>query len=677
MRKLGVVDGGPGGAVETAVAAAQAAGVTVREIATLAEAEEVVRLYSSIWGRAENPPMTLELLRAFTKAGNYVGGAYAGDRLVGACVGFFHAPADDALHSHIAGVANEMTGRHVGFALKLHQRAWALGDGGVSEIAWTFDPLVSRNAYFNIAKLAGEPVEYLPNFYGAMPDAINGYDDSDRLLVRWRLRDPAVVAACAGQTRQFLVRDELDRGATVGLALDETGAPVPGQLDGRTVLVAVPRDISLMRTGDRALAGRWRVALREALTALVADGGMDRRLRPIGLVRRTEERMKLAGVELRRISMPLVSPFRTSFGTQTTRDVMLLRVVTDEAEGWGECVAMSDPLYSSEYVDAAADVLRRFLLPGLAAVRGLEAPMVAGALARFKGHRMAKAALEMGVLDAELRATNRSFARELGAVRERVPCGVSVGIMDSVPALLDAVDGYLAEGYLRIKLKIEPGWDVEPVRAVRERFGDDVLLQVDANTAYTLADARHLARLDPFNLLLIEQPLDEEDILGHADLARHITTPICLDESILSAQSAAAAIRLGACQVVNIKPGRVGGYLEARRIHDVCAAHGIPVWCGGMLETGPPVAAANVALAALPGFTLPGDTSASDRYYRVDVTEPFVLDDGHLAVPDGPGLRGGPVGGRARHRHHSDRVARVLSCRSQPAACQIWSTPTK
>ena len=214
--------------------------------------------------------------------------------------------------------------------------------------------------------------------------------------------------------------------------------------------------------------------------------------------------------------------------------------------------------------------------------------------------------------------------------------------MDDISALLDAVGGYIAEGYVRIKLKIEPGWDVDPVRAVRERFGDEVLLQVDANTAYTLADARHLARLDPFDLLLIEQPLEEEDVLGHADLARQIQTPVCLDESIVSAQSAAAAIRLGACQIVNIKPGRVGGYLEARRIHDVCVAHGVPVWCGGMLETGLG-RAANVALAALPGFTLPGDTSASGRYYRTDVTEPFVLDDGHLTVPTGPGLGVAPL----------------------------------
>ena len=347
--------------------------------------------------------------------------------------------------------------------------------------------------------------------------------------------------------------------------------------------------------------------------------------------------MKLTGVELRRIKMPLVAPFRTSFGVETDRDVLLLRAVTDEAEGWAECVAMADPLYSPEYVEAVADVLRRFLVPELLAAPRLDAVLVAPLLHKFKGHRMAKAALETAVLDAELRAGGRSFARELGAVHDRVPCGVSVGIMDSIPELLDAVGGYLDQGYLRIKLKIEPGWDVAPVRAVRERFGDDVLLQVDANTAYTLGDAAQLAGLDPFGLLLIEQPLDEEDVHGHAELAKLVRTPICLDESIVSARAAADAIRLGACRIVNIKPGRVGGYLEARRIHDVCQANGVAVWAGGMLETGLG-RAANVALAALPGFTLPGDTSASDRYYRTDITEPFVLQDGHLPVPTGPGL---------------------------------------
>jgi o-succinylbenzoate synthase len=247
-------------------------------------------------------------------------------------------------------------------------------------------------------------------------------------------------------------------------------------------------------------------------------------------------------------------------------------------------------------------------------------------------------------MDAELRSQGVSFADALGAVHDHVPSGVSVGIMDSVPELLDTVRGYLAEGYVRIKLKIEPGWDVEPLRAVRETFGEDLLLQVDANAAYSLADAAHLVRLDEFALLLIEQPLGEEDILGHADLARRLRTPLCLDESIVSASSAAAAIRLGACSVINIKAGRVGGYLEARRIHDVCHAHGVAVWCGGMLETGLG-RAANVALAALPGFTLPGDVSASSRYFATDLTEPFTLRDGGLDVPRGAGLGVEPLTG--------------------------------
>jgi predicted GNAT superfamily acetyltransferase len=259
-------------AVQVSDSAALAAGVSVREVTDLHELQDVVRLYAAIWGRTDNPPVTLELLRAFTKAGNYVGGAFEGPRLVGACVGFFHAPTEDTLHSHIAGVAPGLSGRHVGFALKLHQRAWAMLRG-VSEIAWTFDPLVSRNAYFNLTKLAATPVEYLANFYGPMLDSINGLDDSDRLLVSWRLRDAGVAAACAGRSRQRLVADELAHGATVGLRIDERGAPERGRLHGATVLVAVPPDVEALRSSDPALAGEWRLAVREALAGLVADGG--------------------------------------------------------------------------------------------------------------------------------------------------------------------------------------------------------------------------------------------------------------------------------------------------------------------------------------------------------------------------------------------------------------------
>jgi O-succinylbenzoate synthase len=342
-------------------------------------------------------------------------------------------------------------------------------------------------------------------------------------------------------------------------------------------------------------------------------------------------------VELVRIEIPLVTPFRTSFGSQSSRDVLLVRVVTPGAEGWGECVAMRDPLYSTEFVSSAELVMREHLLPRLLGTAPLAAEDVAAALAPIKGHRMAKAALELAWLDAQLREAGTPLARYLGATRDAVDCGVSVGIMEAIPALLDAVEVYLAQGYRRIKLKIEPGWDVEPVRAVRERFGAGLLLQVDANTAYTLADAQHLARLDEFDLLLIEQPLDEELVAANAELAKVVRTPICLDESIVSAQVAVEAIDMGACSIINIKAGRVGGYLEARRIHDLCAERGVPVWCGGMLETGIG-RAANVALAALPNFTLPGDTSASDRYFREDITPPFVLEDGRLRVPTGPGL---------------------------------------
>jgi o-succinylbenzoate synthase len=351
--------------------------------------------------------------------------------------------------------------------------------------------------------------------------------------------------------------------------------------------------------------------------------------------------MKIEAVDLRRIGIPMIAPFRVSFGVEHQRDILLVRVVAGDVEGWGECVAMSRPLYSAEYTDGAEDVIRRHLLPRLFAAGEVAADRVGEILRPIHGHPMAKAALEMAVLDAELRGTGVSLAEHLGAVRAEVDCGVSVGIYEDPAELVEVVDGYLSEGYRRIKLKIEPGHDVESVRAVRERF-PTILLQVDANTAYTLADAPRLAKLDEFDLLLIEQPLEEDDVRGHAELARLVRTPICLDESITSARSAVDAIALGACRIVNIKAGRVGGYLEARRVHDVCAQHGVPVWCGGMLETGLG-RAANVALAALPNFTLPGDTSASGRYYAQDITDPFVLRDGRLEVPQGPGLGVTPI----------------------------------
>ena len=344
--------------------------------------------------------------------------------------------------------------------------------------------------------------------------------------------------------------------------------------------------------------------------------------------------MKIQHIELIEVNLPLVGAFRTSFGSMSARETFLLRVVTDMAEGWAEFAGDPDPLYCAEFTAGAELVLRDHLIPRVTALGELTTARVAPAMAEIKGHPLTKAVLETAILDAELRSYRMSFATYLGAVRDRVPAGVSVGIMDTIPQLLTAVSGYLAEGYVRIKLKIEPGWDIEPVRAVREEFGD-VPLQVDANTAYGLTDADHLRNLDEYGLLLIEQPLPEDDLRGHAELAKIIRTPVCLDESITSARDAATAIALNACRVINIKPARVGGYLEARRIHDIAVANGIPVWCGGMLETGVG-RAPNLALAALPGFVLPGDTSASSRYYAEDLTPPFVLQDGGLPVPAGP-----------------------------------------
>jgi O-succinylbenzoate synthase len=356
-----------------------------------------------------------------------------------------------------------------------------------------------------------------------------------------------------------------------------------------------------------------------------------------------ETLLQLERLELRRIALDLVTPFRTSFGVETARDILLLKVTTDVGVGWGECVAQHEPAYSPEFVDGASLVITEHLWPALAASPTasdgtLTAANVAPALQRFKGHQMSKAAIEMAVLDAQLRAAGESLAQHFGATRDVIPSGVSVGIFDSIDVLLDQVAGYMADGYVRIKLKIEPGWDIEPVQAVRELIGPDTPLQVDANTAYSRADIEHLCQLDQFDLLLIEQPLPEEDVLGHARLAAASTTPVCLDESVISAGTAVDAIELGAAEIINIKAGRVGGYLEARNIHDVCVELRIPVWCGGMIETGIG-RAANAALAALPGFTLPGDISASTRFYQRDiVVDPITLTDGQVKVPSVPGL---------------------------------------
>ena len=352
--------------------------------------------------------------------------------------------------------------------------------------------------------------------------------------------------------------------------------------------------------------------------------------------------IRIEAVELVRVEMPLIRPFRTSFGRMTLRDALLVRVASLDAEGWGECVTSAAPVYSEEFTDGSVLVLRDHLVPRLlAGGRDLGAQDVGPRLARVQGHRMAKAALEAAVLDAQLRGAGRSLADHLGAVVDRVPAGVSVGIPDGgVAELVEQIAGYLDEGYVRVKAKVTPGFDVAAMRAVRDAFGPQLPLQVDANAGFHPDDDDHvraLEGLDELELTMIEQPFAPDRLRDHADLAARLDTPVCLDESILDATRARDALDVGACTIVNIKPGRVGGLLESVRIHDLCATRSVAVWCGGMLETGIG-RAANVALAALPGFRYPGDTSASNRYFEHDVTDPFVLEDGHLAVPDTPGI---------------------------------------
>jgi o-succinylbenzoate synthase len=341
-------------------------------------------------------------------------------------------------------------------------------------------------------------------------------------------------------------------------------------------------------------------------------------------------------VELRRIRLPLVRPFHTAREVTTAREVLLVRVLAEGAEGWGECVAGTEPTYLPETVDAEEHVLADDLLPRLFAAGAVPADELMPRLRDVKGHHPAKAALEAALLDVQLRVAGHSLAEHLGVSPGAVRVGVAVGLAPSIDALLDEVAEHAAAGYTRVKLKIAPGADIEPVRAVRVAF-PRLQLQVDANGSYTLDDAAHLAELDDLDLLLIEQPLPDDDLVGHAELARRLRTPLCLDEAIGSLDLCRTALVLGAARVIAVKPGRVGGLAVAKEIQELCRAKGVDAWVGGMLETGIG-RAANLALAALPGFTLPGDISGSGRYWARDVTPPFVLRDGTLDVPSGPGL---------------------------------------
>lgn len=336
--------------------------------------------------------------------------------------------------------------------------------------------------------------------------------------------------------------------------------------------------------------------------------------------------------------MPLVAPFETSFGREVERECVIVEIHSDGLTGFGECVATRDPGYNYETTGTVMHILSDFITP---LILGKE---IAGAqdfqkkVEGIRGHHLAKAGVEMAIWDLLGKREGKSLRELLGGARQKVEVGVSVGIQETTAGLVRAVDDFIRQGYARVKIKIKPGRDVQDASAVRREF-PDVRLQVDANSAYSLADAAALKPMDEMNLLLIEQPLFEDDIWDHHKLQRQFNTPICLDESVVSPRHARYAIEMNACRVINIKAGRVGGLSQAVMIHDLCEKHGVPVWCGGMLETGIG-RASNLALASLPNFVLPGDISASDRYYRQDIThERFVLNsDSTIDVPNGPGL---------------------------------------
>ena len=354
--------------------------------------------------------------------------------------------------------------------------------------------------------------------------------------------------------------------------------------------------------------------------------------------RLSENKVDIDSVEMSLIRLPLNEPFETSFGRIDSRLIFLVRIEAEGLKGWGEVVAAEEPRYSYETVGTAFHVIRDFLGPALMSQPIAHLSELADRFAQFRGHNMAKAGLELAYMDLLARLTNQPLSALLGGTRERIPVGVSLGIQPMLAQLLERVDRYLALGYQRIKLKIKRGWDIDIVEEVRGRH-PDILLSVDANSAYTLDDREHLKRLDDFTLLMIEQPLEHDDLLDHALLQLELTTPICLDESITGVRQAKKALEMGSCRMINIKLGRVGGYSQALAIHDLCYPKSIPIWCGGMLESGIG-RAHNIALASLPGFTLPGDISASSRYFARDVIIPevSVTPDGTVEVPRGVGF---------------------------------------
>jgi len=359
-------------------------------------------------------------------------------------------------------------------------------------------------------------------------------------------------------------------------------------------------------------------------------------------MRLTEEHLLtllIESIELREIRLPLVHFFETSFGRTTERRIVLARVVdSDGAEGWGECTAGEGPFYSYEWTETAWGTLNEFIAPMVIGNKIESAAHVFALMKRLRGHRMAKATIETACWDLEAKRAGVPLWKHLGGVRSELACGVSIGIQDTPKILLEKIRKEVDAGYQRIKIKIKPGWDLKIIERVRKEF-PDIRLMGDANSAYKLADVPLFKQLDQFNLMMLEQPLAHDDIFDHATLQRQIQTPVCLDESIQSAEDAAHAISLGSCKIINVKLGRVGGHSEAKRVEAVTCDNEIPIWCGGMLESGIG-RAHNIAMSTLANFTLPGDVSASARYWEEDIIDPPVTVNprGTITPPDSPGI---------------------------------------
>lgn len=466
-------------------------------------------------------------------------------------------------------------------------------------------------------------------------------------IVETLVDEELVVIEVGERVDSIALEDEVtDRGLRKQIALPQLLKPA-----------MPPEGIEQLRLKRRPVPAGVKIGEERILAVIPDDAGVEARaqsLRQPGLAesRRPLDRevakvhgrkryhtgMRLASIGLTLVRLPLVRPFETSFGRMTAREAILIDVHDGSgAVGWGECVADADPFYSAEDSTTAWHVLERHLVPALL---GQEAAArdIRQLFHRVRGHQMAKASLEMACWDLEARLAGRPLCEHLGAAARPIEAGVSIGIQESLSQLVDRVAEERASGYRRVKIKIKPGWDREPVEALRKAFGD-MPLMVDANAAYTLDDAPRLAELDAFQLMMIEQPLDYDDLVQHARLQKQVSTPICLDESIHSPQAAIDALELGACRIINIKPGRLGGLASSLAVHETAIARHVPLWHGGMLETGIG-RAHNLHLSTLPGFTLPGDVAASKRYFAPDVIEPAidVQADGTIQVPQGPGI---------------------------------------